>query len=216
MGWHYILKFTCKILPEYIPFIQNRYLQNLYDTERDYHYQMTPSYSYYGIEEVDRLREESKQQRVKEEKEREKTYELLPKNFKDLIDIWIKLDIGVHFYEYILKGNEFTCEISKKVNLHKGNLRDDYLEFLKDIIVPITNEITYCEIESDDYGDMKWYYSDSQLRNVRFNLHDKIKYIEHIYNEDNTEIYETRVYYKHSIKKSQLLDLNREYGLKGY
>ncbi len=216
MGWHYILNFTCKVLPEYIPFIQNKYLETLYDTDRDYHYQMTPSYSYYEVEEADRLREESRQQRIKEEEEREKAYELLPKNFKDLIDIWVGLDIGVHFYEYTLKGDEFTCEISKKVNWHKGDLQNDYLEFLKDIIVPISNEITYCKIESDDYGDMKWYYTDSQLRNVRFNLQDKIRGVQHIYNDDNTEIYETRVYYKHSIKKSQLLDLNREYGLKDY
>ena len=216
MGWHYILTFTCKILPEYIPFIQNRYLQNLYDTDRDYHYRCTPSYSYYEVEEAEKLREEDRLRRQKAEEEREKTYELLPKNFKDLIDIWVKLDIGVHFYEYTLKDDEFTCEISKKVIWHNGDLKDDYLEFLKDIIVPISNEITYCEIESDDYGDMKWYYSDSQLRNVRFNLQDKIRGVQHIYNDDKTEIYETRVYYKHSIKKSQLLDLNREYGLKDY
>lgn len=213
MGWHYILTFTCKVLPEYISFIENKYLETLYDTDRDVHYCNTPTYSYYEAEEAEKLREEDRQRRIKREEEREKTYELLPKNFKDLIDIWTHLNIGLHFYEYKLEGNVFSCEISKKVNWHTGDLKDDYMDFMKDIIVPITSEISYCEIESDDYGDMKWYYSDSQLRNIRFNLQDKIKSIEHIYNEDKTEIYETRVIYKHSIKALQFLDLNREYGM---
>ncbi len=213
MGWHYILTFTCKVLPECIPFIENKYLETLYDTDRDFHYRYRPSYSYYEAEEAEKLREEDRQRQQKEEEEREKTYELLPKNFKDLIDIWTHLNIGVHFYEYKLEGNAFSCQISKRVNCHRGDLKDDYLDFMKDIIVPITSEISHCEIESDDYGPMKWYYTDSQLRNIRFNLQDKIKSIEHIYNEDKTEIYETRVIYKHSIKALQFLDLNREYGM---
>ncbi len=214
MGWHYILTFTCKVLPEYIPFIQNKYLQNLYDTDRDFHYRYRPSYSYYEVEEAEKLREEDRLSRQKAEEEREKTYEQLPKNFRDLIDIWTHLDIGLHFYEYDIKGDEFTCKISKKVAWHKGDLKDDYLGFMKDIIVPISSEISFCEIESDDYGDMKWYYTDSQLRNVRFNLQDKIRGVHHIYSEDGSEIYETRVFYKHSIKKINFLDLDREYGIK--
>ena len=208
MGWHYILTFKCKILPEYLVFIENRYLDILYDTVRDVHYRSTPSLYMYEEEEAEELREE----RRKEEEEREKVYETLPKAFKDLIDLWTDLDIGVHFYEYKLKGDEFSCKISKKVARHKGDLQKDYLEFMKDIIVPISSEIIFCEIESDDYGNMKWLYSDSELRGVRFCLQDKIKSIQHIYNEDKTEIYETRVVYKHSIKQSQLLDLNRGYG----
>ncbi len=214
MGWHYILTFTCKVLPEYIPFIQNKYLQNLYDTDRDFHYRYRPSYSYFVEEEAERLREEDRHRRYKEEEERQKAYELLSKNFRDLIDIWTRLNIGLHFYEYDIKGDEFTCKISKKVTWHKGDLKDDYLEFMKDIIVPISSEISFCEIESDDYGDMKWYYTDSQLRNIRFNLQDKIRGVQHIYSEDGLEIYETRVFYKHSIKKINFLDLDREYGIK--
>jgi hypothetical protein len=61
---------------------------------------------------------------------------------------------------------------------------------------------------------MKWYYSDSELRNIHFRLEDKIKHVEHIYNKDRTEIIESRVVYKHSIRKTQLLDLNRAYGIR--
>jgi hypothetical protein len=125
----------------------------------------------------------------------------------------ISLDIGKHFYEYDLSGNIFHCEISKKVNSHKGDLREDYKSFLKDIIVHISSEIEQCQIESDDYGDQVWYYTDSELRNIHFNLKDKVKRIEHKYSEDGSEILETRVIYKHSIKKSQFIDLNRSFGM---
>jgi hypothetical protein len=218
MGWHYILTFKCTILPEFIPFIANNYLDTLYDEDRDFHYKVQP-YRHYdsdderSIEEKERIALIEKE-REEQREQREKDYELLPKSYKDLIDIWTSLDIGNHFYEYSLNSSEFNCEISKKVNSHSGDLHEDYLTFLNDIIVPITSEIMECQIHSDDYGDLTWYYSDSELRNVRFCLEDKIKNIEHTYNEDKTEILETRVIYKHSIKKKQFLDLNRSYGLK--
>ena len=84
---------------------------------------------------------------------------------------------------------------------------------MKNIIVPISSEISYCNISSDNYDYSDYFYSDYELRNVCFNLQDKIRGVQHIYNDDKTEIYETRVYYKYPIKKSHLLDLNREYGL---
>lgn len=216
MGWHYILTFRCCILPEFIHFIEKEYLRTLYDTDRDIHYRDTPFYSYYDSDDEDKKKRINEFRKMKEEKEenREKEYNLLSKSYKDLIDIWTNLDIGCHFYEYELKGSEFFCKISKKVNWHSGDLKDDYLTFLKDIIIPITSEITDCNIESDDYGDMEWDYTDSELRNIRFNLQDKIKSIEHIYSEDKSEIYETRVIYKHSIKKINFIDLNREYGFR--
>ena len=139
---------------------------------------------------------------------------MFPKFYKDLIDIWRKLNIGYHFYEYSLNDSIFTCEISKKVGWHSGDLQDDYLTFMKDIIAEISSEIYDCSIKSDDYGDMEWIYTDSQLRGLRFNLQNKIKSIEHIYNDDKTEIYETRVIYKHSIKELNFIDLNREYGFR--
>lgn len=216
MGWHYILTFHCKILPEFIPFIEKEYLRTLYDTDRDIHYRSGHFYRDYESDNEERKKRIDKLIKMKEEEEenREKEYNLLSKSYRDLIDIWTNLDIGLHFYEYELKGSDFFCKISKKVNWHSGDLKDDYLSFLKDIIVPISSEITDCNIESDDYGDMEWDYTDSQLRNIRFNLQDKIKSIEHIYSEDKSEIYETRVVYKHSIKQINFIDLNREYGFR--
>ncbi len=218
MGWHYILTFKCTILPEFISFIQNKYLLNLYDEDRDIHYKEKPYREYDSDDERSKEEKERiaayEKEKQNEKEQKRKEYELLPKSYKDLIDIWISLDIGNHFYEYSLNSSEFICEISKKVNWHSGDLQNDYLTFLKDIIVPITSEIMECQIHSDDYGDFTWYYSDSELRNIHFRLEDKIKHIEHTYNENKTEILETRIIYKHSIKKKDFLDLNRSYGLR--
>jgi hypothetical protein len=221
MGWHYILTFRCKILSEYTEFIEKEYLQKFFDEDTDIHYKSEPYRRYSSSDDCSEAREEREQisqweREDNEERDRiDAEYKVLPKFYKDLIDIWCKLCIGNHFYKYDFKEEVFYCQISKKVNWHDGDLRDDYETFLKDIIVPISSEITFCEIESDDYGDMKWYYSDSQLRNIYFRLEDKIKGAEHVYSEDGSEIVETRVIYKHSIKPLHYLDLNRVYGIKG-
>jgi hypothetical protein len=216
MGWHYILTFKCKVLPEFIPFIEKKYLNTQFDEENDPDYICRPQWihSYELDEEQKKLKEEYEREKKEETKKREEEYKLLPKSYRDLIDIWNNLAIGSHFYEYELEDDIFFCKISKKVNWHSGFLKDDYEAFLGDIIIPITSEIIECEIESDDYGDTIWQYSDSELRNISFRLQDKIKSIEHTYNEDMSEILETRVIYKHSIKRKQFLDLQRAYGLK--
>lgn len=144
-----------------------------------------------------------------------KEYEELPKKYKDLVDIWRGLDIDGSFYDYTFDtdSREFSCEISKRVGDHCGDLRTAYEEFLRDIIVPITSRITSCVITSDDFGDARWVYTDTQLRNVRFSLQDKIKRIEHVFSVDGNEILETRVIYKRSIDIIQRIDLDREYGV---
>ncbi len=217
MGWHYILTFKCKILPEYKDFIENRYLDTLFDEKNDPEYMYKPRWidNYELTEKEEKEKEEYERKKVEEKYKREKEYNNQSKFYRDLIDIWNDLKIGSHFYEYELEDDIFTCKISKKVNWHSGcRLQDDYEKFLKDIIVPITSEIIECQIESDDYGDMIWYYSDSELRNIYFKLEDRIKNIEHTYNDDMSEILETRVVYKHSIKKKYFLDLQRAYGFK--
>lgn len=195
MGWHYILRVKCKILPDYIQFIEKEYLRNFIEYDDDYN---------------------SEFERASIEKKLEQNmivYETIPKSYKDLLDIWNKLHLSDRFYEYELTGDIFFCHLSKKVTWHQGDLYKDYKTFLEDIIVHISSEIIECEIESDDMGDVITKYSDAELRNIHFHLPDKIKSIEHIYNEDKTEIVETRVVYKHSIKKIQFLDLDRAYGL---
>lgn len=240
MGWHYILRFKCTILPEYREFIEKRYLDDLFDSDLDIDYIEKPQRYYDSDPDKDaknkKIYEEWLKEEEEEQKERERVYEGLSKFYKDLIDIWTHLKIGSHFYKYELKDNkldleqssrpnepglksqiDFECEISKKVNWHNGpsgNLREDYETFLKDIIVPLTSRIDWCEIESDDYGDMRWYYTDTELRGIPFSLENKIKSIQHIYNEDKTEIIGSHVIYKHSIPKHQFRDLDRSYGIR--
>lgn len=133
----------------------------------------------------------------------------LPKFYRDLIEIWIKLDIN-RFHIYKLKDdNTFTCLIQKRCNRHEGDLRDDMEAFVKDILVPITSEISSCTITVDDY-DIRTHYTDLELRGGgRLNLREIIKSITHIY--DGDDIVETRVVYKRSIKSLQKIDLDRCY-----
>ena len=211
MGWHYILRFKCTILPEYRDFIEMCYLSELFDPDLDEDYLDDER----SVEEW--IKEEEEEEKKEEDKNRKRIYEGLSKFYKDLIDIWLKLKIGVHFYKYELSGCEFKCEISKKVNWHHGPsgcLREDYETFLKDIIIPITSCISSCDIESDDFGDFTWYYTDAELRGIPFRLENKIKRIEHTYNSDRTEIIESRIIYKHSIHQHQFRDLSRSYGIR--
>ena len=182
MGWHYILHLRCILLPEYVDFMKARRL------------------SYFSEDHSD----EGKQT------EQERDYNLLEKRFQDLVDIWRTLDID-SFYEYSVKDTMFSCEISHKVNTYHGDLQKAYETFLKGVMVPMTSEILECEIESDDYGDARYVYSDAQLRNVMFSLQDVVKYVEHTYNEDRSEILESRVVYKRSIPRRLFLDLDRAY-----
>jgi hypothetical protein len=225
MGWHYILELRCKILPEFKEFIEKEYLRlfseppQLDDSESESEQEQEQEQEHegqsYHSDPNSQIHNDkdtaSTFSYIKEERQqRKETYLSFTKTYKDLIDIWCDLDIS-HFYKYSFKDDEFHCEICKKVTSHRRDLKKDYERFLKDIIVPISSEITYCEIESDDYGDFVQQYTDAELRGTHFNLRDQIKSIEHTYNEDRTEIYETRVVYKRSIKKIQFLDLDREY-----
>lgn len=244
MGWHYILRFKCKLHPEYIKFIENEYMRNHnpmedncifgYDNDRYIHSQLYDDYingvddimSYYNENElsdyekeiIDARKEGIRQRREEIEEElrqvrekRDGEYNEMSSDYKQLMDIWKSLPIGPRFYQYDLSGNVFSCEISKKVNTHNGDLRETYEEFLHSIIVPISREINECSIESDDFGDAIWYYSDSQLRSVPFNLREKIAEIDHTYNDDNTAIIETTIKYKHPINVLHTIDINRYY-----
>lgn len=148
-----------------------------------------------------------------EKDDKQKEYESLPKSYRDIIDIWNELELSYCIDRYELFDSQFKCGMTKKVNSYRGDLRGAYLVFLKDIIVHISSEISQCSIY-DDSSDITRSYTDSELRGKRFYLEDNIKSIEHTYNEDMTEIIETRVIYKHSIKKIHFIDLNRAYGFK--
>jgi hypothetical protein len=197
MGWHYILTVKCKILPEYLDFIEKEYMRELYYKNEDtMEYLYGPEPDYYDSYDTSsgsetetvkskRLTKKEKRNReIEEDEERElQLYNSLSKFYRDLIDIWKASKIGNCFYEYKLNKDEFNFQLSKKVITHNSDcnmnfnrdLKQDYEKILKDIIVPITSEIISCNVESDDFGDMIWYYSDSELRNIQFRLQDKIK-----------------------------------------
>jgi len=84
------------------------------------------------------------------------------------------------------------------------------MTILHDIIVPTTSEIIFCCISSDDYGNERKYYTDTELRRIPFSLSNVVRNIRHKW-EDGM-IVETTVIYKRSIKKTQELDLDRCYG----
>ena len=117
MGWHYILTFTCKVLPEFIPFIENEYMQKQYEDDyKDENNFLKGLYYRYGPDYLDINEVQEKINTWKDERDQEKEkqtneYNLLPKKYKDLIDIWQELDIGGYFYEYDLSGNIFKCKI---------------------------------------------------------------------------------------------------------
>jgi hypothetical protein len=181
MGWHYILEVECDILQEYADFIEKEYLCE------------------YGPQDIDYGQ---KQRRPDETVE-------LSKRYRDLIDNWIKLRIGHHWYEYSFSNGTFACQIQKKVSKHAGDLWDDLLSFVKDILVPISSKINVCRISEDDFGYTSINYTYSELRGRYLNLSELIKHINHVV--ENNEIVETHIIYKRSIPQSQEEYLTRCY-----
>jgi hypothetical protein len=198
MTWTYRLHVRCLLLPAYHDFI-DRKLFHLFSGADCYH----RAYSEYEEEEVRNKR-----------LEREDTvYQTLSKSHKDLIDLWRGLRLGNHFVQYERDGDLFSCQIEKHMQTHPGTLHEDYELFVKDILIPISSEILECRITSDDDKDEgdAWIFTDLELRGGFFHLKDHIKRVEHVYNEDRTEILETHVMYKRSIPQRLFLDLDGAY-----
>ena len=241
MGWVHILRFKCKILPEFRTFVEKNYFDMFYDKRFKSDYfsleELEDTYDVYDSDDEYEPEEERRVYRNKfvksvakgripeselieyEEQKRqknefvEKEYPNLPKSYKDIITIWKKLKIGYQFRKYEFDGDIFECKIVKLVREYNGNLRDAYKIFLDDILVYITSEIMECLIDTDDHCG-KTHYTDSELRKKYFCLNDKIKTVEHTYSADGSEILESRIVYKHSIPRLQFRDLDRAYGIK--
>jgi hypothetical protein len=203
MGWHHFLTVRCKVLPEFLEFVKLNYLDKFYINDSD-------------DEGSDYTTEEDTTKGYSPRKSKYEMLKELPKSYRDLIDIWNTLQIGLCCHTYDLNNDEFFLLIEKKVTRHRGDLKEDFLTFVRDVIVPISSEILECSISSDDFGCFKYEYTDSELRNIPFRLVNKVKSVEHKYSDDGNEIIETRVIYKHSIKKKDVLDLDREYGVRNY
>lgn len=216
----YTLYFHCKILPEYVDFIQKEYLKlydnyNIEDLEKEK--EKEEEYEEEYDEEGDGQEEDTKIKKKEERERQEKVkreYNALPKSYRDLIDICNNLRVPgyISIYSFDPTTRKFLCSSYKNQHYYDGDLRTAYRSFLQDVIVPITSEISSCEIRCEDFYKMTDVYTDTELRGVPFDLKSKIKRIEHIYDESGSEIIETRVIYKHSIKRLQRIDLDRVYG----
>ena len=236
MGSDYTLNVTCKILPEYTDFISKEYL-SIFNKDFNLHTanqiidlrraDRTSEELTTLLKEVedeaaknisipddielfsDEYRNYQRAYNDKEQAEKTLQYICLPKFYRDLIEIWVKFKLnGFRIFE-LNDVNTLTCKIQRCCTRHEGDLHEDMYTFVKDIIVPITSEISNCSIMVNDYGIVT-NYTDLELRGGRMYLSDLIKSIKHIY--DGEDIVETRVIYKRSIKPLQKIDLDRCYG----
>lgn len=197
MGWHYTLDVVAEVLPEFRDFFAKEYLRT-FSEHGDLHKDVPEGFSC----ECGKSDTDCDCYTVD-------AYNALQKSYKDLVDIWLTLDVGHHFYEYDLSGSKFTCKISKKVNRHAGDLWKDLEEFVKDILVPATSVIHFCKLSSDDYGDQEREYTDLELRGGRLALRDIVRSLQHVWVDG--AIAETRVVYKRSIPGNQQIDLERAF-----
>lgn len=135
MGYHIILELECILKDE---FIKNFHLL------KDY---------FYNLEED------------KDENNIIEIYNNIPENLKIYADIWKSLNIFHRFYWCDLKKNILKIKISKKPYTHEGLLEEDYITFIKNIIVPISSLIINCEISHDDHDFKSTFLTDDELRN---------------------------------------------------
>lgn len=197
MGWHFILEVNCVLRPEFVDFFKKDYIEMFAEYEDIYTKEPIPckctDSALCFCQNVS-------------------AYTQLSKAYRDLVDIWISLGIGRYISLYWVKeDSRLRLEITKKVTRHRGDLWEDLLAFVKDILVPATTEITGCKLSSDDYGDTTREYTDLELRGGRLDLTSLVRCVEHVWEEGT--IAETRVRYKRSIPANQQHDLERLYGV---
>ena len=135
MGYHIILDCVCRLKPEYIAFIEKEYLRE--------------SMERFKFVETDELENEI----------------VVSEDFKCLLRNWFNLGIEDHFYKYKLVGDIFSFHIEKKPHRHsRDSLEDDYMGLMMNVIVPISEEVTKCEVSHDDWGFAESHYSNAYLQ----------------------------------------------------
>jgi hypothetical protein len=138
MGYHILLHVKAHILPQYLSFVTREFFFRMPNSYRDY----------------------------------ESLYEGIPAEFRELFERWVHLGImdeNSHtFYEFDVNDDVVSTTLCKKPYRHMGHLESDYRRFLKEIVVPISSVILYCEIEHDDYGDARYEYTDEEIRSPSF------------------------------------------------
>lgn len=83
--------------------------------------------------------------------------------------LWQSLNLD-HFYLFELESTttsnygDFHFRIEKKPHHHSGDLIQDYMTFMKHIIVPVTEVIHTCEVSHDDFSFVEYAWTDRELR----------------------------------------------------
>jgi hypothetical protein len=143
MGWcSYTLRVKCEVLPEYVTFIKDNYLDKFHNITNMLYYDCD-----YGIyDEIDRERRDDL---IKE-------FNTLPKIYTDLISIWDALGFATCFYKYEFdeENSIFYCERNEEEGMAK--LHNKFKIFINNIIVPISYIIYECEIIDDDNPIANW------------------------------------------------------------
>ncbi len=203
MGRCMDLNVTCKVLPEYIAFFKNNYLRDTITLD-DYNSYVSRDIWRDTFISPNAYRDDTSIDSKPEGKigfTNSKGAEM-PKEYMDLINIWIDLNIGYRFDKY--EFDEFTgilsLRIGKKVLRHSGDLYYDYRAFVSNIIVPSTYRIISCNIYDDHSGKTKR-LTDYDLRNIPYSLSSLVQCVDH--KRVDGMIVETTVIYKKPIEKSQ-------------
>ncbi len=84
-------------------------------------------------------------------------------------DLWKHLDIDdVYKFELDESTRRFALRIEKKPHQHDRCLIGDYMRLVKEVIVPLTEEVTTCTVSHDDYDIPPTVYTDDQLRGASY------------------------------------------------
>ena len=186
MGWYLKLKVSCVVLPEFYDFFKSELMRNRYTLEYN---------------------EDSESMEICDEGGNVVTH--LSKSYHDLLYTWLNMELSYfQEYDFCETTGIFFCSIEKKVTKYAGNLQNDYMTFLQDILVPASSEITECRILDDNFHSANRSYTDMELRGQHFTLHSLIREFTHIHDEDGN-IKATTIAYKRSIHKSKEIDLNK-------
>ena len=89
----------------------------------------------------------------------------VPAQWRELFEVWRSLEIEDHFDGYNLTNDGiFEFKIMKKPYYHSGYLIEDYKQFMAKVLLPIADEILFCEIDAEELGLGREEYTEEDVR----------------------------------------------------